>query len=509
MTQDPDPEQFERLAPNEGGFARLTSEDSDEDDTDTYSARIIPIGEGDTTTGGSGKETNWDREVLRDAVEKGAFDGAKLLKGRPGDGHKPMLDQADPDNIVGQVGSFEYVDGVGPVSEDADIIDEHIAQLVDHGLIEVSPDMFRELGEYDEELGAYNAENIIDVPYITLLDSGASGSASIEPATAEALGVDPRAEVVEQLSQLFTLTFRAYGEMFGDEFLDAAVENLESITGVSATRTSSNTDPELQATIDRDAVESLDDLNDQIIDALEGTPFEQSDSYDWIEEVAWEGLGDGSISDERAESRAGSDDSKTDNTNSTMPDDDDLHEQLAEIRQERNALEEEREDLQEQLADKEETIDEYKDEIEQLEEERDELQEDVEPLVEMLADLAAQDSALPSDKLAERFGAGELVEMLAEDAGWDEDSDEAPVEKVREQLAGSPSPRGEGNGDDQVDDDDLEQAEQLAGEVMSASDRISQNGQSNVEFLRQEYDVDPAEYNDVEQLRAAKNGGEE
>ena len=127
MTSDPD--QFERLA--EAGFARIDGED--EDDTDTYSARLIPIGEGDITSGGSKKKTYWDQETLREGVESGAFDGAKILKGRPGSGHKPMLDQADPDNIVGSAGEFEYKDGVGPVADDADLLDEHLAQLVDTG----------------------------------------------------------------------------------------------------------------------------------------------------------------------------------------------------------------------------------------------------------------------------------------------------------------------------------------------------------------------------------------
>ncbi|SEH60558.1 hypothetical protein SAMN05192561_11214 [Halopenitus malekzadehii] len=502
-----DPEQHERLA--EGGFARL--EDEDDEDTDTYSARVIPIGEGDITTGASGKKTYWSPEALRQGVEDGAFDGAKILKGRPGDGHKGMLDQADPDNIVGSVDNFAYEDGVGPVSEDADLLDEHIAQLVDHGLIDVSPDMFRKLGEYDEELGAYPVEKIIDVPYLTLLDNGASPSATIEPAMAEALGFNGRAEAAEQLAKLFTLTFNAYGEMFGDEFLDEAVENLEAIEGVSATRSSTNTDPELQATIDREAVASLDTLNDQIIDALEDTPFEVHESYDWIDDVAWEGLGEaggsGQASDEPAESGTGTGGSSTHMGNNN----DDLQEQLAEVRTERNQLEDETEDLQEQLAEKEEEIDDYEETVEQLKEERDELEEEVEPLVEMLADLAAEDSKLSADKIADRFQAGELVEMLAEDAGWSDEDDESPVEVVREQLAGTPNPRGEGgdsNGQT-PSDEDLERAEQLAGGVLTASERLEVNSAdvSEVEYLRQEYDVDATEFDTESELRDAIRGG--
>jgi len=531
MTDPHDEEHAETLA---GGVASI-----DEDDEDRK-VRIVPLGEGDTTRGGSGKETYWDREVLKDAVDSGAFDGAKLLKGRPGEGHKDMLEQADPDEIVGSAGEFEYEDGVGPVSENAEVLDDHLADLVDAGLVEVSPDMWRVLGEYDEDLGAHRVDEILDVPYITILDRGASAGASIEPADdgvealggvgrwrnrvdelSETLGVPPEqlqdeidasdrdVEItVEQLSRLFTLRFRAYGEMFGDEFLDEAVANLEAIEGISATRSEDNDDPELVAIVDREAVASLDDLNDQIVDALQDTPFEVHDDYDWIEDVAWEGLAgssgpEGQSSDERAESRAGSGTggSGTSGTSQTM-ENEDLQEQLAEVRTERDSLADEKDDLEEQLSEKEETIENKDERIEQLEEE-------IDPLVEMLAELAAEDSPLQAEQLADRFEPSELVETLALDAGWTEDDDEDPVEIVREQLAGSPTPRGESEPDGtpggDLGEEEKQHAEQLAGEVMTASDTLAAEG-SNYEYLKQEYDVDAAEYDNVEQLRAAVRG---
>jgi TolA-binding protein len=534
MTDPNDPEQAETLA---GGIASI-----DEDDEDQQ-VRIVPIGEGDVTRGGSEKKTYWDRETLRAGVENGAFDDAKLLKGRPGEGHKDMLEQADPDEIVGGAGSFEYENGVGPVSEDAEVLDDHLANLVEAGLVEVSPDMWRVLGEYDEELGAYRVDEILDVPYITILDRGASEGASIEakssaealgvaaatawsdrtPELAETLGVseaaleeqfvdveDPDAE---QLGRLMTLRFNAYGEMFGDGFLDEAVENLEAIDGVSATRSQTQDNPELVAIIDREGAD-LDELNGEIVAALDDTPFEVHEGYDWVEDVAFEGLsmrlgpGGEQAADERAESRAGSGTDSTgssggdgpdDGTTPHMADPEELQEQLAEVRSERDDLKDDKDDLEEQLSDNEETI-------EQLNERIEELEGEVEPLAEMLAELAAADSPLSAEQLADRFEPSELVETLAVDAGWDEDDDEEPVDIVREQLAGSPTPRGEADdpGDPGGDfsDDELEQAEQLADEVMNASDALAADG-SNREYLQQTYDVDPAEYNDVEQLRSA------
>ncbi|WP_330633710.1 hypothetical protein [Halocatena halophila] len=175
------PAHHDRLA------AGVAGSDTNSSSDDAYPTRIVPVGEGDTTVGLSGKETYWDRDTLKKAVEQGAFDGAKILKGSSGDGHKDMLSLADPDSIIGSVDSWRYEDGVGPVGE-GPVLDEHMAKLIEHGLIEVSPDMWRELGDYDEDLEAYRVDQLTSVPYLTLVDRGAGNRTVIEPARAEALG---------------------------------------------------------------------------------------------------------------------------------------------------------------------------------------------------------------------------------------------------------------------------------------------------------------------------------
>lgn len=457
MTVPHDEQHAETLA---GGIASI---DVEGDDT-AGNVRIVPLGEGDITRGASGKKTYWDRETLREGVDSGAFDGAKLLKGRAGDGHKDMLEQADPDEIVGTAGEFEYEDDVGPVSESGEVLDNHLEKLVEAGLVEVSPDMWRVLGEFDEDLGAYRVEEILDVPYITILDRGASDGATIEPA-----------------------------ETGGEAF--AADPSLERWAGRAG----------------------------ELAEAL-GVPPES------VADIALEGLAraaDGSevqASDERAESRAESGtqtsgsfggDGSTDGTSHNMADPEELQEQLAEVRSERDDLEGENEAVREQLAAADESFDEDNDpaaavadlvkDKEQLSNRVDDLEDEVEPLAEMLAELAAEDSPLTAEQLADRFKPSELVETLALDAGWSEDDDEDPVDIVREQLSGSPSPRGEADdpgGSGGLSDDERAEAEQLAGEVMNASDRIEQEaGESNREMLMRKYDVDPSEYDDVDQLR--------
>ena len=69
---------------------------------------------------------------------------------------------------------------------------------------------------------------------------------------------------------------------------------------------------------------------------------------------------------------------------------------------------------------------------------------------------------------------GDLLERLLEEAGYTSSEDET---------------------------EDDEEAEQLAGEVMNAADHLAADG-SKAEYLKEEYDVDPSEYDDVEQLRA-------
>ncbi|QBI90013.1 putative prohead protease protein [Halobacterium phage ChaoS9] len=636
------PEKHERLSSGVATVVEALAEGSDEDD-DVYEVRIVPIGEGDVTTGQSGEPTHWDRETLLQAVEQGAFDGAKLLKGRPGEGHKEMLDQADPDEIIGGVDEWTYEEGVGPVGH-GKVLDERMAKLIDHDLVDVSPDMFRLLDGYDEELGANTVDEILDVPYITVLDRGAAPSNTIDPATAEALGlpagergpdagVEQLAEDVtvsrpdwdgisqdtwetptlegtfdgdievaresatvirddgesfsndlslfilngegelninalesawtlapqtadvdddlvdelrsmyesiaedimedhdveidfideEQLSGLFTLRFRTFGEMIGDEFIDEAVESLESLDGITAARSSDNDDPELIAVIDREAVDSLDDLNDNIIDALEGTPFELHDGYDWVEEVAWEGLsasardepggGDGQASDERAEPRVGPG-STTDPT-SNMTEETELQEQLAEVKAERNQLEEETDDLEEQLSEKDEQIEEKEDRIEQLEEDIEDLEEDVQPLTEMLAELVAEDSMLAPDQVADRFEVGEMVEALAENSDAEEDA--SPVDVVREQLGEAPAPRGEGTdeegGVEQLSPEQEAEANAMAREVMGAEDVVTaaEEQLSEREYAKRYLGADPAQCDSTQEFRRqvqAEAGGD-
>lgn len=493
-----------------GGVA-AASPDTDSE-SDTPSVRICPIPEGERTLGQSGKETVWDEEPLRDAVESGRLDGTKIIRGEGGvNPHYPMDEQVPPESIIGQVDEWEYHDGVGPVGE-ADIVDEQMAARIDAGLLEVSPDLERHLGGFDDERDAHYVDTLDSMPRATVLERGAAPNASIE--TAEALGLNPdgKARVggegetgetgedgdgtAEQLAALHTIEFDAFGEMFGAEFLDEAVDGLNAIDGVTATRSSVQDDPTLIAVVDRAAAD-LNAINGEIVDALDGTPFEvhMPESFDWIDRArSSEQLADGGSeqsSDEPAEPGVGSDDADADADTSMGSNNDDeptkaeLREQLAAVKAEKAQVEDEKETLEEQTDELEETIEEKESEVEKREEELNEKEEKIETLEEdtehfrrRLALEATNGNESAADMLVNSDRSmDDLAESAAESGGYelDDDSDNSYAQQVEEQLAASPAQRGESPSDDDPSggspsEEQLARADELAYDVLSGSD---------------------------------------
>ena len=617
------------------------------DDSDSPTVRIVPISEGERTVGQSGQATIWDREPLREAVESGALDGTLIVKGEGGTNpHFPMDEQVPPENILGRVESWDYEDGVGPVGE-SDMVDEQMAKRIDAGLLEVSADLERHLGEYDAERDAYAVDSVIAMPRVTVLERGASPNASI--ATVEALGYNPDGEnrieqlasthsptydgtnesgewskpamedfdtddlseiarhflastsgfdspeaygdlklpVVspsgtlyldalesahqlagqtdglseddvsavrstaerladeafgvslteeqnstdtEQLAGLYTLRFTAFGEMFGAEFLNEAVANLNALDGVMATRSADQVDPSLVAVVDDQAAD-LNTLNEDIVDALDETPFEVFDDFDWLDRAdpSREHLADVQSGDESAESDAGN---GADTTPSDMPDDDvtkeQLREQLAAAKAERDRLETERdtledktESLESEVDEKEAKIESKAEELEAKEETIEDLEAENEPLRKALAARAADGSSLSADVIASSdVSNDDLAASIVENEGLadGEDADTDPIQMVSEQLAQSPAQRGQSPGDDDPDatppdEEQLAAADDWSYEVLSGRDiqKVSETEQlSPRDLATEKTGVDPAQCTSREQFvrkaQAAANG---
>lgn len=389
------------------------------EDDDYPTVRINPIGEDEITVGQSGEPTLWDRDALQTAVEQNALVDPQLgvsevVEGTGGrNPHHPMDEQVPPKAKLARVEEWEYEEGVGPVAE-VQLADEDIAKRVNLGLLDVSADLIRELGEFDEELGARPVERIRSMPRVTVVDRGSAPSASIEPATAEALGYNP----------------------------DAGAGGLD------------------------------------------------------------EDGQDAQTSDEPAESGEDHD--------TPMPDDktkEELREQLAAAQAEVTEKEEQVEDLRSEKETLEETKEELESTKEELESEKEELEENNETFQRALAAKYAEQSPMDAEKAMERLEIDDMVEDLDPGPDGDED-DRSPKERLSEQLAAGISLRGQGTEETEtgsLSDEDLENAEQLAGSVLSLTDiqRVNQEDISRREYLQREHDVDPVEYGSEDSLRQA------
>ncbi|NUC71700.1 hypothetical protein HTZ84_05150 [Haloterrigena sp. SYSU A558-1] len=545
MTQH-DTELREQLAPAESGGAAV----AEPSDTGT-TVRINPIPEGERTVGHRpGSEDDevaiWDPEPMKEAVESGALDGSTIVKGRAGKNpHYGFDEQVAADDVLGKVEKWEYEDGVGPVGK-AQLADEGIADRIELDLLDVSGDWLRRLGEYDDERGGKPVEEVLGLPRVTVVERGASNaSIDLEPETAEALGYNPDAPDVGQEQHADTLT-PAPPDGWVDFYDQLTAGDAVAVSGAYY----SDGDYYVSIHPEGDALEEPDPSLGEAIatlgpfpaDRSEGSitlpleePIEQSQTLHAVLREADDGAGDPieidgrhvmngavvRVADPEGEAEYLADPDASNKTigaaTGTSPDtpadttdptdmgsnDNELREQLAEVRDERDELEDDKSDLEEQLAEKNSTIEDYEDRI-------DELEEEVGPIKELLAEIAVGDQPLDPDRIAETHDTEELVEMLAGDV---EEDDLSYSEKVKEQLAAPLSPRGQGEEESGPDlgDVDSEQVEQLAGSVLSLSDmqRIHNEDISRREYLQREYDVDPAQYNSEPALRDAigENGG--
>lgn len=148
----------------------------------------VAIGAGDVTVGGSRTKTLWPGSVLKDAADK--LSGKPLVRNHPDTtkteegiqiGTQPPIE-----SVIGEVTDSKYKEGVGILFE-AEVDDEEIAQQIENGRADVSPALFHELGDVDEETGARRAEKIIDFRDLGVVFDGAAPSNEVQPGAATAM----------------------------------------------------------------------------------------------------------------------------------------------------------------------------------------------------------------------------------------------------------------------------------------------------------------------------------
>lgn len=161
---------------SQSGFASL----ADADGTDEpYTVHGVAIGEGDVTNGASGNRTYWPAETLEASADD--LEGKKIVDDSEHDDLKAT--QPPVSSILGEVTRSSYKPGVGVVFE-GEIDDSDVASLVENGRVDVSPALFRSLGEHDESMGAQPAEEIHKWRDLSVVSEGAAPSNSIQPGAA-------------------------------------------------------------------------------------------------------------------------------------------------------------------------------------------------------------------------------------------------------------------------------------------------------------------------------------
>ncbi len=445
------------------GYAGIKGGDGEQLSTQV---RINPIGEGDITVGSSENRTYWDAEVLREAVESGVFDGAEIIKGRGGsEPHFPMDEHVPPENKLGRVDDWEYQEGVGPVGI-ADIVDSDIADRIGLGLLDVSADMLRVLGSKDMTKDAYTVDEIVAVPRITILDRGASRSASIQPAQAEALGLNPDEFISENLS----------------DDRNVLIAMWEKLSNYFETDSETNMSKDNQFYIDSKDKLSHDDKSERNEDTVgsENTENMTEDNQklrNELHELKRE------LSDKEHELS-------------------DKEQKVSELDEKVEELNGSIEDLESDVSGKDEEIESLSDKLENKDEEIENLSELVKPVEEMMAEIVAGESEmLTAETVADKYDLHELVDMLASSEA---DEDKSYTEKVKEQLQGNIRTKGDSTGsEDKLTEDDLEQLEDMSYSALTARDlrAAEKAGQTAHEYLRDTLDVDVTDCENERQVR--------
>jgi predicted nucleic acid-binding Zn-ribbon protein len=481
----------------------------DGDDAPGRRVRIVPIGEGDITRGESGDIKRWGREALQAAAADGTLNGALIVKGTGGENpHFPLDEQVPPENILGRVDDWEYEEGTGPVGH-ADLADEDIADRVELGLLDVSADIFHDVA--DPEADVLDVSEIVAMPRVTILEYGASHSASIEADTAAALGLDPD----EYASQ------QSPGDGDGDGDGDADVAGDDAGAGVEQNA--------LRRWLKRgrELLTPPDDV-DSAGAALAGANAEglaaaaqASGEFDETTQNNIETTGAATDSSDTPS------DTPVDQPNPTfdtdpMTDDDPLQEQLAEARERIASLEsdlsekdDEIEQLQADLDDKDDEIDQLRSAKEDAEGDLEQLREEIQPWQEMLAEIATGGSMLAPEHVAASQSFEQLSERVLQEFA-DEDDDASPMDRLQAQLSDTVRARGDGPSDPETDrltDEQRAQADSLAQSVMNVDDlkQAETEGLAPREYVRQRYDIDPVAADSEAELRRKKataNGGD-
>jgi len=212
------------------GYAALGVDSGDVPSEESTIVHGVALGEGDTTIGGSGKQTYWPADVLKEAAE--GLQGQPLATDMNHTADDPKQ-QTPVDAVVGEVTWSGYAPGIGVVYE-AELDDESLAEKVANGRLEVSPLVARDLEPREEGNAEYEATEIHRWRDLALVVNGAAPSNEItvgdNPMKAEALH-----KAVESLQDGIDLTPPQDVQDHAQEVLDWRSDDEKDVQGMTDT----------------------------------------------------------------------------------------------------------------------------------------------------------------------------------------------------------------------------------------------------------------------------------
>jgi len=157
----------------DGGIATLAADAVEDFNTEApfeVSGVALPVNT--IVNGGKNTDHFYSESVLESGAEM--LEGQQIVKN-----FHDIEGQASADQVIGKVTDAGVEKGVGLVFS-GEMVDEDTAAKVAQGYLDVSPTVARQLGEFDDSMGAQQVERITGFRDLAVVANGQPG-ASIEP----------------------------------------------------------------------------------------------------------------------------------------------------------------------------------------------------------------------------------------------------------------------------------------------------------------------------------------
>lgn len=180
----------------EGGIATLSADAVEDFNSEApYEVSGVALPVNTVVNGGQNTDHYYPEEVLQDAAE--LLEGQQIVKN-----FHELEGQASADQVIGKIKDAGFEKGVGLVFS-GEMVDEDTAAKVAQNYLEVSPTVARQLGEYDDSMGAQKVERVSGFRDLAVVANGQPG-ASIEPGSnpaVTALSMDALSRGFDVLSE--------------------------------------------------------------------------------------------------------------------------------------------------------------------------------------------------------------------------------------------------------------------------------------------------------------------